>query len=140
LPLPASVARLGDATLTLNQGTRAGKSLRMVGRLLGGGVQARWYAVRLKRRLRELQPTLIHSNGIKCHLLAPWLRLPGVPIIWHVHDFLAWRRLVSKALRWASPTIALALANSHAVEAEIRALMPGVPTQTIHYGIDLDYF
>ena len=76
----------------------------------------------LKQRAAELTPDVIHSNGIKTHLL--WglatLRAPlangsgNVPVIWHVHDFLTSRRFSRALLRWFSRRAYAAVTNSTA--------------------------
>ena len=76
----------------------------------------------LKQRAADLLPDVIHSNGIKTHLL--WglatLRTPlangngNVPVIWHVHDFLTSRRFSRALLRWFSRKAYAAVANSTA--------------------------
>lgn len=140
LAMPPRVANLGDATLSMAGGSRWRKAWGLAWRSAGSLLAARRYARRLRSRVRELAPDLIHSNGIKTHLLTGMARVPGVPLVWHVHDFLAWRRVVSRALRWTCGGVAQTIANSHAVEADIRALLPGVPAMTIYYGIDTEYF
>jgi glycosyltransferase involved in cell wall biosynthesis len=140
LPLPPRLVRMGDAAISMGPGVPLKRALGLAWQTFWTGLDARRYAKRLRRRLRELGPDLIHSNGIKSHLLSAMARLVGVPLVWHVHDFLTWRRVVSRLLRWKSRGVAQALANSRAVEADVRALLPGVPATTIYYGIDVDYF
>jgi glycosyltransferase involved in cell wall biosynthesis len=140
LPMPKYLVELGDSTLSLNGGTAIGKACSLAWRGFRGWLEARKYARKLKSRLQELAPDLIHSNGIKSHILTCMARVVGVPIVWHIHDFLSTRRVVGRALRWSSGRVAQAIANSRAVEADIHALLRGVRAKTIYYGIDTDYY
>lgn len=81
----------------------------------------RWSQV-LKQRVAQLSPDVIHSNGIKTHLLwglatltSPLTNGRGdVPVVWHVHDFLTSRRFSRALLRFFSRKAYAAVANSTA--------------------------
>jgi glycosyltransferase involved in cell wall biosynthesis len=48
------------------------------------------YVERVRRRLREIQPDLIHTNSLKAALYGGVAgRLAGVPVIWHIRDRIA---------------------------------------------------
>jgi len=140
LPMPRHLAEFGDSTIAFPGGLRLFKAFNLAWRGVRGWLAARRYAYQLKARLLALSPDIVHSNGMKCHILSAMARLPKTPIVWHVHDFLSTRRIVSKALRWSSSAVSHAIANSLAVEADIRDLLPGVEASTIYYGVDLDYY
>jgi glycosyltransferase involved in cell wall biosynthesis len=45
------------------------------------------YVLRLRRRIRELEPDLVHTNSLKAALYGGIAgRLAGVPTIWHIRD------------------------------------------------------
>lgn len=47
------------------------------------------YLARVRSRIVEKRPALIHSNGIKCHLLSAAIGpLCGTPVLWHLRDIL----------------------------------------------------
>src|SRR5439155_18717511 len=48
-------------------------------------------ASRLRRAIRDAKPDLVHSNGVKMHLLSSYASNSDVPIIWHVHDYVSSR-------------------------------------------------
>ena len=104
-------------------------------------VPATWrYLQRLHERVREINPTLIHSNGIKTHLL---LRLAGIrrpPIVWHVHDFYRARPVVRRLLPWAARGVAGALAISQAVANDLIFGLPDLPVRIVPNGIDVNTF
>ncbi|HEV2948032.1 MAG TPA: glycosyltransferase family 4 protein, partial [Gemmataceae bacterium] len=90
--------------------------------------------------LARLQPNLFHSNGIKFHLLTSLAKLPSVPIIWHIHDFLSLRPLMGRALRWASRRAQGAIAVSQAVQQDAQKVVSNLPVELIYNGIDTDEF
>lgn len=58
------------------------------------------YTVRLARRLRELEPNLVHTNSLKSgYYGSVAARLAGVPVIWHLRDRIATDYLPSSAVR-----------------------------------------
>jgi glycosyltransferase involved in cell wall biosynthesis len=140
LDLPPHLAEFGDSTFSIDTGTRIGKAFQLAYRGMLAWREARRYASHLKKRLQEIMPDIVHSNGIKFHLLSTRAALPGVPIVWHIHDFVSTRRLVSRALRWSASQASHAIANSRAVEADFRALIPSMLATTIYNGIDTEIF
>ena len=72
LPLPETLAALGDSGLR-DQG-RLGEIGRLLIQAVPVGLAVRGYTGRLRALLRELDPTIVHSNGIKTHIL---LKLSG---------------------------------------------------------------
>jgi glycosyltransferase involved in cell wall biosynthesis len=138
LSLPGELNALGDSQLAGNG------AARKWGSLLWQSLQAApatWDVVqRLKRCIREVSPTLIHSNGIKTHLL---LRLSGIrrpALVWHVHDFYRARPVVRRLLRWAGRGVAGALAISQAVADDLALAMPDLPIRVIPNTIDVNTF
>ena len=77
LPFPPALSRFGERSYGSGWRARAAVGLR--------GLQAIWpvrqYVSQLRVAMRELAPDLIHSNGLKMHVLASWakqhLRTPG---------------------------------------------------------------
>jgi glycosyltransferase involved in cell wall biosynthesis len=137
LPLPASVGALGDSGLGLGQGRAA---LAAAGRAPAAAWAAWRYGGRLRRLVEDLRPDVVHSNGIKCHLLTRLARLRGTPVVWHVHDFLGRRPLMARGLRWASGAAAGAVAISRAVAEDARTVLRSVPVAVVANGIDTGRF
>ena len=139
LPMPKALMKTGDRML--GKDTSRGRAILELGRR---GVKAAWptwrYARSLTRTLTELGPDLVHSNGIKFHLLARLARLPRVPVVWHIHDFLGLRPLMARALLWASAHTRGGIAVSHAVQLDAQAVLRGLPVDVIYNGIDTDEF
>jgi glycosyltransferase involved in cell wall biosynthesis len=138
LPLPSELAALGDSGLRDPQKScsRSG----FVRNALWAVPAARRYARALAREVNGRTPDLIHSNGIKTHLLAWLAELSGAPIVWHVHDFYSTRPLVGYLLRWARRRAAHAIAVSHAVQRDVAGLLPTLPVSVVPNAIDVERF
>ena len=128
LPLSPSLAKLGEA----------GESpASLAWHLAGAVVPARRSLKALRRLTREVAPTLIHSNGLKTHVLSAMAHTPGTPLIWHVHDYLTSRPVTARLLRALARRAQVALATSQSVAADLeRALHGRVPVTAVLNGID----
>jgi glycosyltransferase involved in cell wall biosynthesis len=128
-PFPAGLARLGD--------TRRGLAICPL-------CKAAWatarYAFGLAALLRELRPDIIHTNGFKMHLLGAWTCPAGTPLVWHIHDYVSTRRMMSRLLRLFGGSCTAALANSKSVALDLHALLPKLRVATLYNGIDLSRF
>ena len=140
LEMPARLSALGDAGVggpAGRQVSRLGLYFRML-RAAGGVLQ---YGRALAALLQQIAPTLLHTNGFKMHLLGAWVRPPGVPLVWHVHDYVETRPVMSRLLRWHRSRVSAIVANSHSVAEGIRALLgERIPVQTVWNAIDLRSF
>ncbi len=137
LPLPERLSALGDSGLR-GQGARAlwglARGLAPVPGLLAGYLHA------LRREVQALRPHLLHSNGIKTHLLSP--ATVGLPVarVWHIHDFIGERPLVRRALQGLRPLATAAIANSRAVGTDAREVLGSVPIHVVYNGVDVERF
>ena len=116
------------------------KAARLAGWLkAAGGVL--WYGWKLRQRLRQLRPDLLHSNGMKMHLLGAVAKPKRTPLIWHLHDYLGSRPAMKPLLRRLSSRCALVVANSQSVARDVRAALPGGPAvAAVYNAVDLDVF
>ena len=134
LPLSPALARLGDA------GKEQARPALLSKLLLASPAAAR-YARKLKRTLRALDADVIHSNGLKMHALAAWSKPRGVPLVWHVHDYLSARPVMGRVLGKLAGRCAAVLANSESVAEDVRAVCgPGLKVRTVYNGIDVETF
>lgn len=131
LPAPGGLQSFGDSRLRLLS-------------LLWKGIPLSWsawtYVRQLRRQLREIKPDLIHSNGIKSHALLWLAGSNGVPVLWHVHDFLSRRPLARRVLGRAVGKVAGAIAISNAVAEDLRAQWPQLKVTTLANAIDTRSF
>lgn len=89
------------------------------------------YIARLARRLRRLEPDLVHTNTLKAGVYGSLAaRLAGLPVIWHVRDRIADDYLplpAVKLIRGMTRHLATAIvANSHSTMQTL-----GVPTKPV---------
>jgi glycosyltransferase involved in cell wall biosynthesis len=137
LPLPEQLSSLGDSGL---RGAGAGamwgfaRGLAPAPGLLAG------YLRRLRREAVSLRPHLIHSNGIKTHLLSPATLGLGIPCVWHIHDFIGERPLVRRGLRALRPLAAAAIANSRAVGVDASEVLGPLPVHVVYNGVNVERF
>jgi glycosyltransferase involved in cell wall biosynthesis len=100
------------------------------------GVEFSWS---LARRLREAKADLVHSNGMKAHLLCAAL-VRRTPLLLHMHDFLGQRRLSRHALRSMCSSRVRVAAVSQAVAEDCARELPRCGVEVIYNAIDTAYF
>ena len=128
LPMPPALAQFGESALS---GSRGARLPRAVGAAAG-------YARALRRLLQSLGTDVIHSNGLKHHVIAAWAHARRTPVVWHIHEYVTPRPLSRTLLRRSAGRVAVAVANSHSVARDLAAAAgPGLRIETIYNGIDL---
>lgn len=127
VPLSAHEQVLGDS---------GGLSLRLIWRLLTALPFLVGTVLYLAAIIQKCRADVIHTNGMKAHLLGCLAAPRGIPLIWHLHDFTGQRRLAPWLLRLVSARVAGAVAISHAVGADARRFLPQIPVTVIPNGID----
>jgi glycosyltransferase involved in cell wall biosynthesis len=137
LEFPRTLARLGDS---------GASSRRRVGRvklLIDAAAAAPGVALylrRLRRTLRAVAPDVVHANGLKSQVLAVWARTPA-PVVWHVHDYVSGRPLMSRLIKSCAPRCAAAVVNSRSVGEDLRAVCgERLKTHTLYNAVDLETF
>lgn len=138
LPFPEAISGLGDSALR-GRG-RISVALGLGAKAVPTALATRRYARGLGRLLDDLNPDLIHSNGMKLHLLMKPAAPRSVPVVWHAHDFFSTRALMSRALRWASNRASGIIAISEAVGRDVRSVLPRVPVSVVYNAIDTNHF
>src|SRR5262245_6897601 len=126
--------------------------LRSFGRAMRGGpMEAAWrsaraataaiaYAAKLRRALARLQPDVVHSNGVKFHILSGLKYVSDIPTVWHMHDFLSRRPVVGKVLRALHRRTISAVAVSSAVQKDCAKVLPGTQLTTVYNAVDTEHF
>ena len=132
LPIPAALVRVGAS---------GSRTLALGGRLAVAGLSLLRYRRHLARTLRDLVPDVIHSNGLTTHPLAGRAAPAGVPVVWHLHDFVRRRPLTRRLLRLDRRRCAAIIASSAAVAADARTVVgPGCAIHPVPSGVDLTAF
>jgi len=130
LPMPAALTRFGESG-------RAGRTSGLPRAVAA----AAGYARSLRGLLHDLGTDVIHSNGLKHHVLAAWAHDRSTPLVWHIHEYVTSRPLTRSLLRRSAGRAAVAVANSASVARDLRAATgPDLRVETIYNGIDLREF
>lgn len=96
---------------------------------------------RISRLIDEIQPSVVHTNSMKAHLLAALpARLGGLPLIWHVRDILeaTWIRRAFAEAAWRIPTLVICI--SEAVRGQFEGTSAPTRSRVIYNGIDIGRF
>lgn len=134
IPFPPALAAIGE------HGAAGGGYLRLVVQLGRASSCVAQYVARLREEIRAFRPNVLHTNGLKMHLLAAWAA-DALPLVWHVHDYLRPRPLTGSLLRWNASRCAVAIANSNSVADDVRRTIGGrVDVRPIYNAIDLRRF
>jgi glycosyltransferase involved in cell wall biosynthesis len=135
LPMPDALMTFGEWSM------RSAGFGRQTATLTRAAAATRTYGAAVSTLLRELKPDVLHSNGLKMHVLAARAAPPSLPIVWHLHEYLRPRPLSRLLLRHHVGRAAAIVANSRSVEADlVETLGVAAPITTIHNAIDLDEF
>jgi glycosyltransferase involved in cell wall biosynthesis len=135
LPFAPSFARLGESG-AVSAGRRWGFMMQVA----FAAVPIAAYLGRLRAAIREFAPDVLHTNGLKMHLLGSRVRRRP-KLVWHLHDYLGPRPMSAKLLRWNRSRCSAILANSASVAADVRtAMRDEVKVYVVHNAVDLDRF
>jgi glycosyltransferase involved in cell wall biosynthesis len=137
LPFPRSLARLGE------WGRRGSMMARVrLGAAVGGSaIPSLKYASQLRRHLADVAPDVVHTNGLKMHLLGARCLPARAKLLWHLHDYPDARPLTAALLRAQVHRCAQVVANSESVATRARHLLgSAVPVQALYNSVDLDRF
>ena len=137
LPFPPALAKIGE------WGLRSGYRSRVV--LAASCARAAWptrgYVRRLRETMRDLAPDVVHTNGLKMHLLGAWARPHGSAVLWHVHDYVGRRPFTAMLLPRYSRLCSAIVANSKSVADDIeRVCDRSLPIYPIWNAVDLNHF
>ena len=143
LPFPHAIARLGEHGAVASRRPWGRGAIRFAARIALASASAVQYRAALKRAIDAFDPAVVHTNGLKMHVLAAWgigsSRRPG--LVWHLHDYLGTRPMTTRLLRWHHARPATVVANSASVAADAtRALANGTRVVTVRNGVDLERF
>jgi len=100
------------------------------------------FVIALRGAIASARPDVIHTNGMKAHLLAGLLAPSRARLVIHLHDFVSARRASKRllpALRRIRPG-AVFIANSQAVARDFASIAAGADVRTIYNVVDTNYF
>jgi glycosyltransferase involved in cell wall biosynthesis len=137
LPFPPSLARLGDWGV----GRGWWRRLVFLARCVAVTLPALRYLRRLRKSLQADEPDIIHTNGLKMHVLGAWARPRHSAVLWHLHDYAARRPLIARLLRRNVHHCSAVVANSRSVADDARLVCGGaVRIHAVWNAVDLDRF
>jgi len=140
LPMPASLARLGDSAM-LGSARVSLARLSTAAGIVGAAIATNRYTAMLSREIEKFAPTLIHTNGFKMHVIGAWAARRKTPVIWHIHDYVGARPVMSRLMRMQANRCAAAIANSDSVRREFSLICSDrIETTTVYNAVDLDQF
>jgi glycosyltransferase involved in cell wall biosynthesis len=139
LPLPSPLARIGESAGTDAGWTFAARAA-FAARLLTVAAVMPPYERRLSRVLRTYRPDIVHTNGLKAHVLGV-RAAAAVPTVWHMHEYISHRPVTRRLLGRHAPGCSMILANSRSVADDVqRALAATPPIRVLHNAVDLRLF
>jgi glycosyltransferase involved in cell wall biosynthesis len=136
LPFAPSIARLGESGAV-----SGGRRWAFAAQVAFAAVPIAAYLRRLRAAIREFAPDVLHTNGLKMHLLGSEVRPLAPKLVWHLHDYLGPRPITASLLRSRRSRCAAIIANSSSVADDVRkAMMNEVKVFTVLNGVDLARF
>ena len=139
LPIPEALSQLGDSAFKWNNRQKLAVFL-LLRKLWKSLYDCNIYQKKFKETLIKINPDVVHSNGIKTHLIAALSTPHNIPLVWHIHDFYSYRPLIAKILKYFSHRATLGIAISQAVAQDSAQVVPELSIQTIYNTVDTIYF
>jgi glycosyltransferase involved in cell wall biosynthesis len=134
---PPSLARLGE----WGRGQSLIGRARLAAEMSAAALPTLTYVSHLRRYLAELAPDIVHTNGLKMHLLGARARPEAARLIWHMHDYPDSKRMTAALLSMHASRCTAVIANSDSVANRTRRFLgPAVPVHTVHNAVDLERF
>jgi glycosyltransferase involved in cell wall biosynthesis len=138
VPIPDSLARAGESHV-IDSGT-PGRWASFGLSLLRVGAAMPAYERRLRQEIERISPRIVHSNGLKAHVIAA-RSARRIPLVWHMHEYVGRRPLTRALLRRHTGRTSAIIANSASVAADVEAaLKPSRAVRVIHNAVNLAVF
>lgn len=135
LPMPTSLARLGE------WGLRSGRRSTAGMRLVRAALDLPSYERRMRETLAAIRPDIVHSNGFKAHVVAARTHDHSRALVWHMHEYVAARPVTRSLVRRYADRCAAIVTNSRSVADDVRGVVrAGTEVRTIYNAVDLERF
>ena len=136
LPFPRDFAQLGDAGLA-TPATWAHFTRHAV----RGSIATVRYLQELRAVVSAFKPDVMHSNGIKMHVLGALAKPKDAALVWHFHDYPSGRPVTGRLVRGLKRRCDAIVAVSESVASDIRsAVGTSIDLRTVWNSVDLDRF
>jgi glycosyltransferase involved in cell wall biosynthesis len=140
VPMPQAVSSLGEWA-AVQDGWRAGSQVALGIKLCGTAAALRRYESQLGRVISEFRPNVVHTNGLKAHVLGARLRTPDAGLVWHLHEYISRRRLTRWLLRRYGSRCSAIVANSASVaEDVVNSIRPRFVVHVVPNPVDMNLF
>ena len=140
LSFPSALASLGDAGSDAPEDARLRRFDLLTGLVCALPGLLR-YLAQLRPVLRDMQPDVIHTNGLKMHVMGLWARTQHVPVVWHIHDYVRPRPVMARLLRKYAPHCRAIMTNSNSVAEDVRSVCSTSPeVRTVYNAVNLARF
>jgi glycosyltransferase involved in cell wall biosynthesis len=159
VPLPRAIASVGEFAASAMP-SRLSARAALGARLVTAAASVPPYLRTLRTAVRAYQPSIVHTNGFKAHVLgahavgsawfgahavgSAWLgaRASGsAKLVWHMHEYVGDRAVSRTLLAAHAGRPSAVLANSVSVASDVRRALPTVVAPTVLYnGVDLASF
>jgi glycosyltransferase involved in cell wall biosynthesis len=137
LGVKVDVFRLPEALATLGENRESGatwfESARAAAALVG-------WLPRFSAVVRRKRAQILHSNGLKTHLLSALVKPGDVPLIWHLHDLVSTRAVTSRVLPRLQGRATIGIAISEAVARDARGILRRLPLEIVLNGVQTEQF
>ena len=119
LPFPRDFAQLGDAGLA-----SPASWAHFARHALSGSVATVRSLQDLRALVSAFKPDVVHSNGIKMHLLGALAKPKDAALVWHFHDYPGGRPVTGRLVRALRRRCDSIVAVSESVALDVRRLVP----------------
>lgn len=120
LPYPPALSRLGETGAIGNGGRMTGAARIAFGCTRAAASIPR-YVLALRRALFDRRATVLHTNGVKAHIVGALAKPRSVRLVWHLHDYVRARPFTAAALRRLARRADAVVANSDSVRRDASA-------------------
>ncbi len=115
LPFPTDLAQIGDSG-------QVGRTA-LAARLASATPSLLRYRSQLRTALHRLAPDVIHTNGFKMHVLGALAKPQRAALVWHIHDYISTRSVMSGLMRRLSGRADTIITNSQHVAEDTRRIV-----------------
>lgn len=132
---PEQLARLGES------GSNSQFGAALLG-ALSAAPSVFHFVVRLRRAVASVRPDVVHTNGMKAHLLGGLVTPKRARLVVHLHDFTGTRpasKLLLPTLQRLRPDTVF-VAISRAVARDFAHIAPHADLRTVYNVVDTQYF
>lgn len=140
VPLPPALAQVGESAAVRNK-WHAAATLSFGLQLGKAAASLPAYERQLRKALERSHPSVLHTNGLKAHIVGARVAGADAAVVWHMHDYVGPRYVTRASLgRYVNRPRAI-IANSESVARDVSAaLAPRSEVRVIHNAVDLNRF